>query len=322
MKPQDAKNQDAKNIDVDSTSQRQEEAVSNESFASSLAHLEMTSSQSAALPPISSLPLSPTKLQDLITSLEKDLSSGYWLLADYEDTDFTMMLALVKQANRKYPDLHLKFTLTAHDFTLSLKEALANGIQSSRYIINTQERGNHFAVIDHRTIENKTSVILFESTTFMNNTSATLLALRTRQALHRELPECHFSIAEMDIQRSSSECGIFSLALAKKLHIEAHKLARIHQDNINGVLCEPNTPLPSEKLDTYLPVSFYKHTQGRRRLEQYIKSNPGTENEKVNKKGETLYERFEKNLTSPENKTLSISAHSKRISEYKSALHL
>ncbi|UTO28193.1 YopJ/AvrA family T3SS effector serine/threonine acetyltransferase [Bartonella harrusi] len=316
MKPQDSKNQDAKNIVVNSAPQRQEEAVTNESLASSLAHLEIKSIPSAALP------LSSTKLQDLITSLEKDLSSGYWLIADYEDLDFKMMPALVKQANRKYPNLHLKLTLTADDFTLSLKEALANGIQSSRYIINTQEKGNHFAVIDHRTIEDKTSVILFESTTFMNNTSATLLGLRIRQALHRELPECHFSIAEMDIQRSASECGIFSLALAKKLHIEAHKLARIHQDNINGTLCEPNTTLPYEKLDTYLPASFYKHTQGKRRLEQYIKSNPRTKNEKVNKKGETLCERFEKNLMRPQEKTLSVSAHRKRIYEYKSALHL
>ncbi|WP_409361111.1 YopJ/AvrA family T3SS effector serine/threonine acetyltransferase [Bartonella heixiaziensis] len=305
------------NNTVQSSSQTQEDALTNETLESSLAHLEMKTTQSKGIP------FSPTKLKDIITTLENDLASGYWIIADYEDIDFKMMPALVKQANLKYPEMHLKFALTPHDLTLSLKEVIESGIQSSRYIVNTQERGNHFAVIDHRTIADKTSVILFESTTFMNNICATMLGVRTRQALQEcQLPDCHFSMGEMDIQRSPSECGIFSLALAKKLYREAAKLTRMHEDNIRGVLCEPNTPLSSDKLDTYLPASFYKHTQGTRRLKQYSVANPAAENEKVNKKGETLVERLERNLVIPEDKTLSVSPHRKRISEYKSVLKL
>ncbi|WP_455479238.1 YopJ/AvrA family T3SS effector serine/threonine acetyltransferase [Bartonella sp. B23] len=269
------------------------------------------------------IPFSPKKLKDIITTLENDITSGYWITADYEDIDLKMMPALIRRANLKYPEMHLKFALAPHDFTLSLKETIESGIQSSRYIVNTQERGNHFAVIDHRTIANKTSVILFEPTTFMNNMCATMLEVRTRQALQEcQLPDCYFSIGEMDIQRSPSECGIFSLALAKKLYCEADKLTRMHKDNMSGMLCESNIPLPYAKLDKYLPASFYKHTQGKRRLEQYIKSNPRATNEKVNKKGETLTERFGKNLATPEKKTFSVSPHRKRISEYKSILQL
>ncbi len=127
-------------------------------------------------------------------------------------------------------------------------------------------------------------------------------------------------MAEMDIQRSSSECGMFSLSLAKKLYSEAQKLERLHKDNIKGVLCEPDTPLSAEKLDTYLPTTFYKHVQGRRRLGEYLKANPDAEHETVNKKGETLRERFERSLSSAEGKTVSVSQHRKRATEYKSLM--
>ncbi|WP_455465890.1 YopJ/AvrA family T3SS effector serine/threonine acetyltransferase [Bartonella sp. B39] len=312
MKPQDLKSP------ARSSSQTQESKNANELLDNLSANLEQLNIEKER-----KIPFSPNKLKDIIITLENDIISGYWIIADYEDIDLKMMPALVEQANLKYPGMHLKFALTPHNFILSLKETIESGIKSSRYIVNTQERGNHFAVIDHRTIANETSVILFESTTFMNNMCATILGVRTRQALQEhQLPNCHFSMGEMDIQRSPSECGIFSLALAKKLYCEADKLTRMHNDNMSGMLCESNTPLPSAELDKYLPTSFYKHTQGRKRLEQYLESNPIAKNEKINKKGETLTERFGKNLVTPENKTLSISPHRKRISEYNSVLQL
>ncbi|WP_273757105.1 YopJ/AvrA family T3SS effector serine/threonine acetyltransferase [Bartonella sp. MM73XJBT] len=262
------------------------------------------------------------ELRNIIENLESAIINSRWMKADYASTDLKMMPALVEKANRKYPEMCLKFAKTSYDFASLLKETIDAGIQSSRFIISMKDRGIHFAVIDHRTIEDKTSVIFFEPTTFNNMTPA-MLAIRTQMAVQsQQLPDCHFSMVEMDIQRSSSECGMFSLALAKKLYRESEKLTRIHQDNISGVLCEENAPLPSEKLDKYLPASFYKHTQGRTRLGEYIKSNPGAEHEKVNKKDETLVERFDKNLVEAEGKTVSVSSHRKRVSEYKSLLTL
>ncbi|WP_375658627.1 YopJ/AvrA family T3SS effector serine/threonine acetyltransferase [Bartonella sp. MR30HLJHH] len=289
--------------------------MANASLDNLAAHSEQPSSEKER-----NIPFSHEELKNIIARLEDDISTGRWFTADYASIDLTLMPALVEQANRKYPEMRLQLVASSHDFALALKEAIENGIQSSRFIIHTKDRGIHFSVIDHQTIDDKTSVIFFEPTT-LNNMRSAVLALRTQLAIKaHELSNCSFAMAEMDIQRSSSECGMFSLSLAKKLYSEAQKLERLHKDNIKGVLCEPDTPLSAEKLDTYLPTTFYKHTQGRRRLEEYLKANPQAAHETVNKKGETLTERFERSLSSAEGKTVSVSQHRKRATEYKSLM--
>ncbi|WP_208433533.1 YopJ/AvrA family T3SS effector serine/threonine acetyltransferase [Bartonella taylorii] len=308
MKPQDSK------TPTHSSSQIQESDIANESLESLLARLETSAAQEE------DTAFSHKKLKDIIVNLEKDIADGSWISAYYADIDLRMMPNLVKQANHKYPEMNLKLAMNPEDLSLLIKGAIDNGVQSSRYIVNTGTSRIHFAAIDHQTVDNKTSLILLEPTTF-NNMSAALLGLRTRQAIEDcQLPHCHFSMAELDIQRSSSECGILSLALAKKLYLESEKLTKMHKDNIDGILCEPDTPLSSKKLDTYLPASFYKHTQGRKRLKEYMELNPETENTKVNKKDETLRERFDKNLVTTEEKTISVSPHRKRVTEYKSLM--
>ncbi|MGF7157266.1 YopJ/AvrA family T3SS effector serine/threonine acetyltransferase [Bartonella heixiaziensis] len=309
MKPQDLKNS------AQNSSKVQEGDDENKSLESLIAKLQQLNT-----PQTKNDEISKEQLKDIITDLENDIADGTWVKKLYASTDMKLMPALVEQANLKYPDMHLKFATSPQDFTNSLKETIDAGIPSSRYIVNMKDRGIHFAVVDHQTVDNKPSAIFFEPAT-LNNMLPAMLALRTQIAVKSEFPECSFSVVEMDIQRSASECGVFSLALAKKLHTEANKLTRLHRDNVNGVLCEPDMPLPPDKLDQYLPATFYKHTQGRRRLDQYMKSNPGAENEKVNKKDETLAERFDKNLVKTEDeKTVSVSSHRKRVREYKSLM--
>ncbi|UTO28191.1 YopJ/AvrA family T3SS effector serine/threonine acetyltransferase [Bartonella harrusi] len=307
MKPQDSKNR------AQSLSQTQEGACGSlESLSTDL--------EKSSLKTEKEISFSQEQLKDIITKLERDIADGSWLKGDYANIDLKLMPALIEQANRKHEGLNLKLATTSQEFISSIKETKDKGISSSRYIINKKDGGIHFAVIDHQNIGDQTSLIFFEPAT-LNSVHTAMLALRTQMAVKSELPACHFSIAEIDIQRSNSECGIFCLALAKKLHTNADKLTKMHQDNVNGVLCEPNTPLPSEKLDTYLPASFYKHTQSSRRLEQYMKANPGAESEKVNKKEQTLRERFEKNAVKTENdKAVSVSPHKKRIREYNSLM--
>ncbi|WP_330168157.1 YopJ/AvrA family T3SS effector serine/threonine acetyltransferase [Bartonella grahamii] len=306
MKPQDSKDTAAH------ASQMTESDNENESLESLIARLEQLNA-----PQKEESTLSQEKLKAIITGLEEDLVTGRWIDAYYADTDLKLMPALVEQANRKYPEMNLKLALTAEEFTHALKETLESGAKSSRFVVNMGSR-IHFAAIDYKKVDDKISLIMFEPTTF-NNISAGRLGIKINQTLQcLQLPPYSFAMAEMDIQRSSSECGMFSLSLAKKLHLEADKLARMHKDNVKGILCEPGTPLSAEKLDSYLPTSLYKHAQGRKRLEQYLKANPQAAHEKVNKKQETLTERFEKNLSSTEGKTASVSPHKKRISEYKS----
>ncbi|WP_208438131.1 YopJ/AvrA family T3SS effector serine/threonine acetyltransferase [Bartonella taylorii] len=261
-------------------------------------------------------------LESIIARLESDITDGSWIYVNDARTDLRMMPALVEQANRKYPPMKLKFSATPKDLAISIKNAINDGIQSSRFIANIRNDGGiHFAVIDHKVINNKASLILFESAT-LNHTALGMFAVMAKTAFEKyRLPHCYFSIVEMDIQRSSYECGIFSLALAKKLYLESDKLEKIHKDNIDGVLYEPDTPFLSyDKLDKYLPVTFYKHTQSVNRLNKYLKSNPGAENEIINKKDQTIFERFDNNSTVIGDKKLSVSPHKKRIYEYKSLM--
>ncbi|WP_208436886.1 YopJ/AvrA family T3SS effector serine/threonine acetyltransferase [Bartonella tribocorum] len=260
---------------------------------------------------------SASELKDIITGLEKDIESGHWINNHYANTDIRLMPSLVEKANSKYPEMNLKLALTAEELSHALKGVVESDAKSARFIVNSGSK-IHFAVLDYQKVDDKISLIMLEPTTF-ENLAACKLGIKVNQTLQTlQLPPYSFTMAEMDIQRSSSECGMFSLALAKKLYLESNKLERLHKDNVKGVLCESNSSLPAEKLDTYLPTTFYKHVQGRRRLAGYLKANPEAEHEVVNKKGETLRERFEKNLVTAEEKMVSVSQHKKRVTEYKS----
>ncbi|WP_455481311.1 YopJ/AvrA family T3SS effector serine/threonine acetyltransferase [Bartonella sp. B12(2025)] len=310
MKPRDFKV-------VASSSQTQESDVANEPPEGARANLEKDTSSEE------DREFSPEKLKDIIANLEKDIASGGWIYTSYARIDLKMMPTLVGQANKKYPGINLQLTNGSDHLTFLMKKAIDYKVQSSRFIIHSEDVGAHFAVIDHRALGNKNSFIFFEPTKFDSEVQETLRMETLMAVKSRGLPNCHFSMVEMDIQRSMSECGIFSLALAKKLYTESDRLKKMHEDNVKGVLCEPGIPLPCDKLDKYLPVTLYKHTQGRIRLEKYVESNPSAISEKVNKKDETIIERYDKNLvTTEENKTVSVSSHRKRIREYKSVLTL
>ncbi|WP_375686481.1 MULTISPECIES: YopJ/AvrA family T3SS effector serine/threonine acetyltransferase [unclassified Bartonella] len=305
MKPQDSS--------LPHSSQTPEGASANESLEDLIARLMQSSIQKEE----EHTAPNSDELKDIITGLERDLVTGRWINSYYENTDIRLMPALVEKANSKYPDMNLKLALTAEEFSYALKEVVESGANSARFIVNSGSK-IHFAVLDYQKVDEKISLIMLEPTTFQN-IAACKLGIKINQTLQRlQLPPYSFTTAEMDIQRSSSECGMFSLSLAKKLHLESDKLARLHKDNVKGVLCEPNSSVSAEKLDSYLPTTFYKHAQGKRRLEHYLKVHPEAEHETVNKKGETLRERFEKNLRTTEGKTVSVSSHQKRITEYKS----
>ncbi|EJF80003.1 Virulence factor yopJ [Candidatus Bartonella washoeensis] len=314
MKPQDSKNT------ASHSSRLKEEDIANESLESLLARLEASAIETKEAENVA---YNSEELKSIIKDLEKDIVNGQWLKTYYADIDLRMMPALVEQANAKYPELNLQLAMTPEKLALSIKETVNEGVQSSRFIVNIGGSKIHFAVIDHKTIEDDTSLVLIEPTSF-NNASAATMGLRTKQALQElNLPRCYFSMAEMDIQRSSSECGIFSLMLAKKLYLASSNLERMHKDNIKGAFCKPENPyLSADQLDTYLPVSCYKHTQSTKRLRDYVRENPSSEHKSVNKKGETLFERFDKNAVAMEEKVVSLSIHRKRVTEYKSVLKL
>ncbi|OPB31188.1 YopJ/AvrA family T3SS effector serine/threonine acetyltransferase [Bartonella sp. AR 15-3] len=260
-------------------------------------------------------------LENIITNLENDIANGDWLNTTYTEGDFQIMPALIKQANNKYPEMHLTLIKEPRDFVASILKKIKNGIKSSRYIINVGGNDDlvHFAVVDHQTIDNKTSLILFEPARFSLPIPA-ILGAKMQTVIETRLPHCYFSLAEMDIQRSMSECGIFCLFLAKKFYRHSDKLEKLHRDNIKGDQWDRIAHLSHDLLDTYLPINFYKHTQGVRRLQEYIDKNPGSEDKIINKKNETISDRVNKNIVVLKGKCISISAHKKRVTEYKSLM--
>ncbi|AQX21088.1 YopJ -like peptidase, Cysteine peptidase, MEROPSfamily C55 [Bartonella sp. CDC_skunk] len=260
-------------------------------------------------------------LEDLIIRLENDIFNGKWIEEIYSDIDFKMMPALIKQANNKYPEMNLRLVTTFEDLRASVQKTIGDGIQSSRFIVNVlTDVMPHFVVIDHKTINNKLSFILFECARCDNKVSLVLISKVKKAIEGFQLPDFYCSIVEMDIQRSMSECGIFSLALAKKLYLRSDKLEKLHRDNIKGDRWDRDVYLSHDLLDIYLPIDFYKHVQGLKRLEEYVKKNPGSEKEIVNKKNETIFERFERHTMVKRGKNMSASAHKKRITEYKSLM--
>ncbi|MGF7156915.1 YopJ/AvrA family T3SS effector serine/threonine acetyltransferase [Bartonella heixiaziensis] len=292
-----------------------EDDIANEPLESLLARLEDTPTEEGQ-----SILYSNKSLKSIVADLEKDIASGAFTKTIYTHTDITMMPALVEKANNRHTAMNIQLAMNPQSLVELIKKTVNSEAESARFIVGTEGDDAHFAVIDYRSFFSKKSLVFFESTNFKNPAAQTL-ALMSKSAIEdSQLLDCRFSMAEMNIQKSSSGSGIVSLALAKKLYFEYPKLLKMHIDNINGDLCKEGIPLSSDKVDRYLPASFYKHAHREERVRQYVKENPEALHEIVNKKGESLFERAHKNLTLVEGEPFSVSTHKKRIQEYKSLM--
>lgn len=261
-------------------------------------------------------------LMQIISSLEKDIAAGSCFDASYARVDLNMMPTLVEQANYENPGLNLKFGRRPFDLTKLIRDDVDNRNYNSRFIINRGMDGIHLAVIDFRVIDNKKSILLFEPAIFLKD-GPYFLRERAKRAIEAtHIPDCFVSAVEMGIQNSSDECGIFSLALAIKLHRASDNLEKMHTDNIKGALQldEYKDYVPSAEADKYLPVAFYKHTQSSTRINKYLEINPTAKNEFVNKKNQTITDRFNNVTIAVNGKNRSISAHNKRIALYKNII--
>lgn len=256
-------------------------------------------------------------IEACIARVEGALNDGSWFRRkDFADADLSLMPDLVQMANERKPGLGLVY-LAAPD---TLGELIKRGVEragGTRYIVNVGPVGIHFAVIDCRVLEGHTSVILFEPADKIGLPQR-LMAQGCEQSVQAACSPatCHFLHAEMDIQRSRSECGIFSLALAKKLHKEHEALTALHQMNVSGGFRDNRYISPAE-VDRYLPPSFYKHTQGQARIADYLTINPDAGQTRINKKQQTLLERFKGCVEEVDGKAISKSAHNKRLVELK-----
>lgn len=259
-----------------------------------------------------------TDLGRYIRDVEKSLDSGAWTTSSFAKLDKEFIPGLIASANTSKPGLNLTYASDARDLSDKILEIFHKGSESGRYIVNMGCDGIHFAVFDYRLVEGRPSVLMFEPANF-NSTGPMFLAFRAKSALDQlSSHNICFSMMEMDIQRSGSECAIFSLALAKKLFKEHQAVSELHQMNASGAIPSSNGFFSSSvESDQLIPPSFYKHTQGRGRLEKYVTARPGREAQEINKKGETLLERQKQHLENIGGKELVNSIHQKRLEELK-----
>lgn len=259
-------------------------------------------------------------LLSYIDQVEASLNDGTWCQGEsFSEVERKLMVDLVQMANDRKPGLNLVYLESPEPLGALIKQAMEGaGATRSRYIVNMGAEGTHFAVFDCRILDGHASVILFEPATLLGGLGPQRLALRAQAAVLMACPlaTCHFLTVEMDLQRSVSECGVFSLALGKKLHKEHQALSSLHQLNVQRVFFD-NPFMPPSEADQYLPPSFYKHVQGRARMAEYLQTRPDAEQVILNKKQQTLRERVSGHMEAVGGRVISKSAHDKRLAELK-----
>ncbi|SUX55949.1 YopJ family acetyltransferase [Chromobacterium vaccinii] len=253
------------------------------------------------------------QLSKLIAQVENSLNGEGWLTEKFAALDRKFMPDLVRVANETKPGVNLSYRDSPQDIGSFIKSEMDRGALSGRVILN-RGAGIHFAVLDYKVVDGKPSVLFFEPANLKNLGPMFLLA--STEVNLKGLEGACFSAFEMDIQRSDAECGMFSLSLAKKLHKESVIVDGLHASNIAGQLEPENgSYLSGPEVDKLMPPSFYKHTQGRTRLKQYLNINENG-GELVNKKGQTLLERQQQYVEETSGgRNVIKSMHEKRLIE-------
>lgn len=235
-----------------------------------------------------------------LDKVDAAIKHGYQLEAStsaFKDKEF--MVDFLSLANDKKHDLNAHYCDSPLEMTEKIKLLLEENKSSARFVVNMGQGGFHFSAFEFLKTNEKISIIGIEPATVQGMGPA-LLAIRSLQAVERVFPDASFAFVETDLQRSNGDCGMFSLFLVKKMLKEQSAMQLIHEKNMSGDLKVDNGILNKNEADFLIPPSFMKHTQSPSRLEGYLNVNPSTRDEPINKKGETLKERQNRNMVSIE----------------------
>jgi len=261
---------------------------------------------------------------DIVSMLENDINERTMIDNNifYARTDFNIMSLLVEQANKKHPGLNLQFLSDCSDIEKAVATLLATDAKSARFIVNAFDCdtrfGIHFAAFDCRKVGDKLSVVMLEPA--LSSINGMAIGIITMRIFNQDQfkDSCKFTTLQMDIQKSSTECAMFSLSFAKNAFLDATALDALHNDNASGKVDEV---LGGEQIYPYLPASFYKHCQIEESIKNYLDNNPEMKEYVVNSKGERLLEKFTNNIIEVNNKPFSLSCWNKRLTEYRGLLH-
>jgi YopJ family protease len=248
---------------------------------------------------------------------------------DAVQADLEFMPHLLAAANQRKPNLNCHFAKSPADCAKQMQDLIAQGVHRARFVVNVdggaQDQSVHFIALEyaHAAHGGKTSVIGIEPAV-ATGMRPLQIAGRMQQALNATHLRPTFALLLSDIQRSRSECGIFSLAFAKNMLREARTLGELHDANHAGRLAPPGGVVEAERTDRMLPPSFFKHAQSARRVEAYLLRRPDAQEMPVNKKGESLRDRVNRHMEAWESHdahplTISTSIERKRRDEMASA---
>jgi YopJ family protease len=263
-------------------------------------------------------------LKRYLSEVDAAIKDGYQLAASTAASkDKNFMVDFLSLANDKKHDLNAHYCDSPSEMMEKIKLLLEENKISARFVVNMGEGGTHFSAFEFLKTNDKISIVGIEPAT-VNGMGPALLALRSMTAVKREFPDASFAFIETDLQRSNGDCGMFSLFLVKKMLKEKYAMHQIHEKNMSGGLKTDYGILNKDEADSLIPPSFMKHTQSPSRLARYLNVNSSTGDAPINKKGETLKERQDRNILSIESNgkeiTYSNSIELKRRTEIESLL--
>lgn len=188
-------------------------------------------------------------------------------------------------ANKNKHGLNLSYVETPQGVLDKIKN---KNNHDQRYIIRISDRIPHSAVIDVKSINGKPSILFFESSKSSSDASG-MLTFNVKLALEKVNLSDRFCVVELDIQRSHYDCAMFSLAIAKKIHKHEEAIYSLHKFIADNKMTKPNAEgfIRKNISDKFLPADFYKHTQSKYRIQEYLKANPENKNSFINKKMKT-----------------------------------
>jgi YopJ family protease len=210
--------------------------------------------------------------------------------------DFEAMPHLVAWANTNYAGLALHHAGTPSELAEKLKELSHRGVSSARFVGNLEAGRMHFCAFDYKLIDGKHSLIGLEPGN-SNNMGPALMTMRMEMALQEHLPNAKFAMLEVNQQSSAFDCGMFSLDYAVKMHKSSIAFENLHAQNASDSLPGKNDSniVPHSQVDKILPPIFMKHIQSSKRLAEIVDARRELKTEIINKRGDTLEQRTQRN---------------------------
>jgi YopJ protease family len=213
--------------------------------------------------------------------------------------DHEFLPGMVDIANKKHVGLNAS-VISLDQLGQKTNEFIKNGTVSARLIAHNDNSSTgdpaHYVAFDYLMLQGKVSLIGVDSST---SGGAFTALMKSKKLLDQDAPQAAFRFLATDLQRSPSDCAMFSLSLAKQMFKERGALQALHEKNLDGSLSGKGAMaalISGKAAHAMLPPGLMKHAQSADVLDQYLASRPEVQDTVVNKRGETLQQRQSRHM--------------------------